>query len=79
MKKPAAGMAENLKKFFKKKKLELTFKKAGPGQRLDADTTRPSRPVEQPTVSRTDLSTEAKQAAAAALARLQNTTPSAGL
>lgn len=72
-------MAEQLKKLFKKKKLDLQFKKAGPGHRLNEDTPKPSRPVNEPVPSRSELSDEAKQAAAAALARLQNSHTSSGL
>lgn len=73
-------MAENLKRFFKKKKIDLTFKKAGPGQRLNEETKKPVARVGEPTFSRVEPSAEAKQAASAALARLQGTpNTSAGL
>jgi len=76
-------MAESLKKLFKKKKTEFKFKKAGPGQRLCDDTPKsvPARRDFQPVPERTEMSEEAKQAAAAALARLQNNncTTSSGL
>lgn len=64
-------MAENLKKFFKKKKLEIKFKKAGPGQRLNEEAPKPVVQQSEPSHSRVEPSAEAKQAAAAALARLQ--------
>lgn len=69
-------MAENIKKFFKKKKADLKFKKAGPGQRLCDDTPRPSTAAQnsQPSLERAEMSEEAKQAAAAAMARLQSST-----
>lgn len=66
-------MAENLKKFFKKKKLEIKFKKAGPGQRLNEEAPKPVAQSSEPSYSRVEPSAEAKQAAAAALARLQGT------
>lgn len=65
-------MADKLQKFFKKKKLEIKFKKAGPGHRLDEDTSKPMVSTKENTeVSRIEPSDEAKQAAAAALARLE--------
>lgn len=71
-------MAENIKKFFKKTKVDLKFKKAGPGQRLNEETKKPSPRAEEPTFSRVEPTAEAKQAAAAALARIQNTPGPAG-
>lgn len=72
-------MAENLKRFFKKKKIDLTFKKAGPGVRLSEETKKPVPAQNQSLVTRTEQSAEARQAAAAALARLQINTTSSGL
>ena len=72
-------MAENIKKFFKKTKIDLKFKKAGPGQRLNEDTKKPVPRNDEPTFSRVEPTAEAKQAAAAALARIQNTSASGGL
>ncbi|XP_065200657.1 UBX domain-containing protein 6 [Planococcus citri] len=71
-------MAENIKKFFKKTKVDLKFKKAGPGQRLNEETKKPSPRAEEPSFSRVEPTAEAKQAAAAALARIQNTSGPAG-
>ncbi|XP_063239310.1 UBX domain-containing protein 6 [Bacillus rossius redtenbacheri] len=65
-------MADKIKKFFQKKKADAKFKLAGPGYKLSETTPRPepetSRSVQAP--SRAVPSDEAKQAAAAALARL---------
>lgn len=72
-------MADNIRKFFKKTKIDLKFKKAGPGQRLNEDTKKPTPRDEKPSVSRVEPTAEAKQAAAAALARVQNTSGPAGL
>lgn len=75
-------MADNLKKFFKKKKLEFKFKKAGPGHRLDenASSSAPPQSPQKSSVSRIEPSAEARHAAAAALARFENrTTTTAGL
>ncbi|XP_067001266.2 UBX domain-containing protein 6 [Anabrus simplex] len=70
-------MAEKIKKYFQKKKIEAKFKMAGPGYKLADDSSRSScstssrkEPVPVP-VRSTPHSNEAKQAAAAAaLARL---------
>lgn len=71
----------DLKKFFKKKQVDLKFKKAGPGQRLNEETKKPAPTSKErePSVSRVEPSPEAKQAAAAALARLQGTPQPASL
>jgi len=66
-------MADKIKKFFQKKKVEAKFKLAGPGHSLT------EKPVSQKITSsrsshtavpRLEPSTESRQAAAAALARL---------
>lgn len=70
-------MADKIKKFFKKKKADVIFKKAGPGYRLDDSTsssvssTKSSKSEYQPIPNRSGPTQESKQAAAAALARLQ--------
>lgn len=70
-------MADKIKKFFKKKKADAIFKKAGPGYRLDdstsssATSTKSSKSDYQPVPNRSGPTQESKQAAAAALARLQ--------
>lgn len=73
-------MAEKLKRFFKKKKSDITFKKAGPGYRLDDSSTpsvssQSSSKEYHPVPNRTGLTAESKQAAAAALARLESQKP----
>ncbi len=65
-------MADSIKDFFKKKKLDIKFKRAGPGHRLDETTPKTEEESEKPSTSRVEPSTEAKQAAAAALARFQS-------
>lgn len=66
-------MADKIKKFWDKKKAEAKFKMAGPGHKLN-ETAKPSsvrqKGSSQPTPHRTAPSDEAKQAGAAALARL---------
>ena len=65
-------MAEKIKKFFQKKKMEANFKKAGPGRKLTEDTSS-SRSVPEKSnapTPRAAMSDEARQAAAAAMARL---------
>lgn len=70
-------MAEKIKKFFKKKKADVVFKKAGPGYRLDDSTsssvssTKSNKSDYQPIPNRSGPTQESRQAAAAALARLQ--------
>ncbi|KAK3914032.1 UBX domain-containing protein 6 [Frankliniella fusca] len=65
-------MAEKIKKFFQKKKVEAKFKMAGPGRKLTDDSSSRSLPVADPApvASRGPMSDEARQAAAAAMARL---------
>lgn len=68
-------MADKIKKFFKKKKADATFKRAGPGYKLNSSTpsestSRASNKEYQPLPNRTGLTQESKQAAEAALARL---------
>uniref|UniRef100_A0A1B6DSL4 PUB domain-containing protein n=1 Tax=Clastoptera arizonana TaxID=38151 RepID=A0A1B6DSL4_9HEMI len=69
-------MADKIKKFFEKKKAEAKFKKAGPGHRLNESRSeslsqKSSSSGSVSNVPRAPLSAEAKQAAAAALARLE--------
>lgn len=68
-------MADAIKKFFKKKKVEAKFKLAGPGHKLsESSMSRQSTSHSQraePSVKRTGLSEESKVAAEAALARMQ--------
>ena len=66
-------MAEKIKKYFQKKKADAKFKLAGPGYKLNEETT--SRRSNDSGSSynatrRSAPSTESRQAAAAALARL---------
>nr|CAD7199035.1 unnamed protein product [Timema douglasi] len=65
-------MAEKIKKFFQKKKADAKFKMAGPGYKLNAAVPQPKVEASSTTkvTPRGPLSDEAKQAAAAALARL---------
>nr|CAD7430274.1 unnamed protein product [Timema monikensis] len=65
-------MAEKIKKFFQKKKADAKFKMAGPGYKLNAAVSQPKVEASSTTkvTPRGPLSDEAKQAAAAALARL---------
>ncbi|XP_023936003.2 UBX domain-containing protein 6 [Bicyclus anynana] len=70
-------MAEKIKNFFKKKKIDAKFKLAGPGHKLSESTissqsSNHSR-REDKIVTRSGLSQESKVAADAALARLQQT------
>lgn len=70
-------MADKIKNFFKKKKIDAKFKLAGPGHKL-SESTSSSQSSNQSkkdisTVSRSGLSEESKVAAQAALARLQQT------
>lgn len=65
-------MADAIKNFFKKKKVEIKFKHAGPGHKLnDSSSSRPE--VDRPVlaVARQGLSQESKVAAEAALSRLE--------
>ncbi|XP_047000984.1 UBX domain-containing protein 6 [Schistocerca americana] len=66
-------MADKIKQFFQKKKVDAKFKRAGKGYKLTdeqprSNTVTPKSSV--PTTSRSALSAEASQAAAAAMARL---------
>lgn len=65
-------MADKIKNFFKKKKVEAKFKMAGPGRKLTDDSSSRSLPVANsaPSAPRGPMSDEARQAAAAAMARL---------
>lgn len=69
-------MADKIKNFFKKKKVDAKFKLAGPGHKLSDSTistqSSNSSKKEAPVVKRSGLSEESKVAADAALARLQN-------
>lgn len=69
-------MADKIKNFFKKKKVDAKFKLAGPGHKLSEATlssqSSNSSKKDAPVVKRTGLSEESKVAAEAALARLQN-------
>lgn len=68
-------MAEKIKKFFAKKKLDAKFKLAGPGRRLDESSTTtivaPNKQKKANTPPRTEPSDANRQAAEAALARMQ--------
>lgn len=72
-------MAEKIKKFFAKKKLDAKFKLAGPGRRLDDSSSTSvavaaggkDKKANIPAQSRTEPSDANRQAAEAALARLQ--------
>lgn len=67
-------MSDKLKKFFQKKKVDVKFKRAGPGHRLNEDTTSKNLPKtgEASKTCRVEPTDEAKQAAAAALARFES-------
>lgn len=68
-------MADKIKKFFQKKKVEAKFKFAGPGHKLSeslSSSSSGSSKRDAPAVKRTGLSEESKVAADAALARLQS-------
>ncbi|XP_025195479.1 UBX domain-containing protein 6 [Melanaphis sacchari] len=68
-------MSDKLKKFFQKKKADVKFKRAGPGHRLDEGVATAKTVVKQgetSRVSRVEPTDEAKQAAAAALARFES-------
>lgn len=67
-------MAEKIKKFFAKKKADAKFKLAGPGRRLDESSTTivgPSKQTKRDIPHRSEPSDANRQAAEAALARLQ--------
>nr|AEQ55313.1 UBX domain-containing protein [Locusta migratoria manilensis] len=66
-------MADKIKQFFQKKKVDAKFKRAGKGYKLTDEQPRPNTATPKntvPTTSRSALSMEASQAAAAAMARL---------
>jgi UBX domain-containing protein 6 len=66
-------MADKIKKFFQKKKADAKFKLAGPGHKLTEETVsqkNSSSGRSYAAVPRSEPSTESRQAAAAALARL---------
>jgi UBX domain-containing protein 6 len=65
-------MADKIKKFFQKKKVDARFKLAGPGHKLTGENPSQIRTESHSscTVPRSAPSTESRQAAAAALARL---------
>lgn len=68
-------MAEKIKNFFRKKKLEQKFKGAGPGHRLDASSSSfesNKRKVSYAPPQRIEPTIATKQAAEAALARLNS-------
>lgn len=67
-------MADKIKKFFAKKKADAKFKLAGPGHKLNetATTTSNSHIKVPKVVKRSEPSAEARQAADAALTRLQS-------
>lgn len=71
-------MADKIKKFFQKKKIDAKFKLAGPGHKLSESTFSQSSNISNisrnvPVVKRSGLSEESKVAAEAALSRLQQT------
>ncbi|VVD04635.1 unnamed protein product, partial [Leptidea sinapis] len=69
-------MAEKIKNFFKKKKVDAKFKLAGPGHKLSESTINSQSSTsrkEAPLPARSGLTEESKVAAEAALARLQQT------
>jgi UBX domain-containing protein 6 len=66
-------MADKIKKFFQKRKVDAKFKLAGPGHKLTDENTSRNRTESHSShtaVPRPAPSTESRQAAAAALARL---------
>jgi len=68
-------MSDKLKKFFQKKKADVKFKRAGPGHRLNegaATAKTVAKPGETSRACRVEPTDEAKQAAAAALARFES-------
>lgn len=67
-------MSDKLKRFFQKKKVDVKFKRAGPGHRLNEDTISKnvSKAGETSRTCRIEPTDEAKQAAAAALARFES-------
>ncbi|VVC37832.1 Hypothetical protein CINCED_3A020253 [Cinara cedri] len=67
-------MSDKLKKFFQKKKADVKFKRAGPGHRLNEDTApkNVAKTGETSRSNRVEPTDEAKQAAAAALARFES-------
>lgn len=73
-------MSDKIKKFFRKKKADTRFMLAGPGHKLN-ETSAPKAPIPKKDSynppSRSGLTDESKQAAAAALARLEGKRPDA--
>lgn len=67
-------MSDKLKKFFQKKKTDVKFKRAGPGHRLNEDTSvkNVAKVGETSRSSRVEPTDDAKHAAAAALARFES-------
>lgn len=66
-------MAEKIKKFFAKKKADAKFKLAGRGHKLNETTTASSSNIKTPSVTkRIEPSVESRQAAEAALTRMQS-------
>jgi len=67
-------MSDKLKKFFQKKKADVKFKRAGPGHRLNENTSAKNLPRagETSRTYRVEPTDEAKQTAAAALARFKS-------
>lgn len=64
-------MADKIKKFFQKKKADAKFKLAGPGHKLTEEKKKiTSSGGSSAAVPRSEPSTESRQAAAAAIARL---------
>lgn len=63
-------MADKIKKFFQKKKVDAKFKLAGPGHKLAEEKKMLTSGSSHTAVPRSEPSTESRQAAAAALARL---------
>lgn len=65
-------MADKIKKFFQKKKMEANFKRAGPGHKLTEDTSssRSLSVADTRAAPRAPMSDEARQAATAAMARM---------
>ncbi|XP_050422857.1 UBX domain-containing protein 6 [Adelges cooleyi] len=73
-------MSDKLKKFFQKKKADVKFKRAGPGHRLNEDSApkNVNKVGETSRSCRIEPTDEAKQAAAAALARFESKKSTAG-
>lgn len=70
-------MSDKIKKYFAKKKADVKFKTAGPGRKLNADSSNSSQKNQNASSNykakpRSEPSAEARLAAEAALARLGN-------